>query len=86
MKTLLTAALILTATAVFAQDRAETVAGMTQLERSAGIPPEYAGKLDAHELALILHLRNRSDLNSQERDRRIDLVLRGTSPRLRLNF
>ncbi|MSU88528.1 hypothetical protein GE300_02705 [Rhodobacteraceae bacterium 2CG4] len=82
MKTLQTAALCLLLTGCAAQ----VGGGMTQLEGAAGIPREYAGQLDAHELALILRLRNRSDLNRQERERRIDQVLRGQSPRLRVGF
>lgn len=53
--------------------------GRSQLEVSAGIPPEYAGQLNSTELATIHSIQNDSTLNSQQQQSRIDKILSGKS-------
>ena len=60
--------------------------GRTQLEVSAGIPPEYAGQLNSTELATIHHIRNDSSLNTQQQNARIDKILSGKSIQYNRSF
>lgn len=50
--------------------------GRTQLEASLGIPASRAGALSPAQLAAILHVQNDSDLNDNDRERRIKAIIR----------